>query len=451
MGRSSWRGFPWWVSCKNNLGLLYRGSSEVQFGQRVALMGMRVKQKGHSLVVGSGGGVSFSRRILFTIRTRKKQRYRDDEERHDTVDERPVVEGDGTGFLGSDNSVIGTGPVAFFEHQKKVREIDLSQCQSYRGHDDVGNQGLHDGAEGAADNETYRQVDDVSPTDEISKLLDEFGHGVPLLGWCVLFLQYHTISKGGFPMSPVIFTLGSLSVRFYGLFMALAILVGAFYLLRKGKKRGFSEEHLSTMVLLVITFGLVGARLLFVAANFPSWFWEEPLRILKVYEGGLAWHGGLVGGVLAAFFYLRFRAHIDFHAVADLAVPGIALGYTLIRLANILNVENVGRMTGFTFGRWPVQLIAALFSMLLLLRHFFLEGRALPDGYRFWSFVFYHQIFRAGVEETLREMPLVVPLYRNSFLGIGFLTMVQLATPPLSVFLWWMAWKYLPKRNASRH
>jgi hypothetical protein len=55
------------------------------------------------------------------------------------------------------------------------------------------------------------------------------------------------------------------------------------------------------------------------------------------------------------------------------------------------------------------------------------------------------------VEETLREMPLVVPLYRNSFLGIGFLTMVQLTTPPLSVFLWWMAWKYLPKRNASRH
>ena len=71
MGRSSWRGFPWWVSCENNLGLLYRGSSEVQFGQRVALMGMRVKQKGHSLVVGAGGGVSFSRRILLTIFTRK--------------------------------------------------------------------------------------------------------------------------------------------------------------------------------------------------------------------------------------------------------------------------------------------------------------------------------------------------------------------------------------------
>ncbi|MEN3186496.1 MAG: prolipoprotein diacylglyceryl transferase [Atribacterota bacterium] len=247
-------------------------------------------------------------------------------------------------------------------------------------------------------------------------------------------------------LHPVIFTIGPLEVRFYGVCMAVSIILGGMYLLRQGKRRGFAEERLLTMVFLVVIFGLLGARLLFVAANFPSWFWNKPLQILKVYEGGLAWHGGLLGGVLAAFWYLRFRARYDFHAVADLTVPGIVLGYTLIRLANILNVENIGRMTNFSFGRWPVQWIAALFSALLLIRHFALEKKELPDGYRFWSFVFYHQIFRATVEETLREMPLVVAVYENPVLGMGFFTMVQVTTLPILLLVGWILWKYLPKR-----
>ncbi|MGC8778335.1 MAG: prolipoprotein diacylglyceryl transferase [Candidatus Caldatribacteriaceae bacterium] len=248
-------------------------------------------------------------------------------------------------------------------------------------------------------------------------------------------------------MHPVIFTIGPLEVRFYGLFMALAIILGALYFFREGRKRGFPEERLSTMVVLVIVFGLAGARLLFVAVNFPSWFRDEPLRVLKIYQGGLAWHGGLLGGVLAAFFYLRFRVHLDFHAVADLTVPGIALGYALIRLANVINGENVGRMTAFSFGRWPVQYIAAVFSTALLVRHFVLGRRTLPDGYRFWSFVFYHQVFRAGIEETLREMPLVVPVILSPSWGVGLLTMVQVTTVPILVFLGWVLWRYLPRRS----
>lgn len=248
--------------------------------------------------------------------------------------------------------------------------------------------------------------------------------------------------------NPVIFTIGSLEVRFYGVFMAVSVVLGSLYLVQKGKKRGFSEERLLSMVLWVVASGVVGARLLFVAVNFPSWFWEEPWHIFKVYEGGLAWHGGLGGGVLAAFLYLRFRAHYDFHAVADLAVPGMALGYILIRLANVLNEENLGRLTGFSFGRWPVQWIAALLSGVLLVRHFFLERKTLPDGYRFWSFLCYHQIFRAGIEETLREMPLIVPLYQNPFWGLGFLTLVQITTPAVLAFLFWMLWKHLPQRSS---
>ncbi len=241
-------------------------------------------------------------------------------------------------------------------------------------------------------------------------------------------------------INPVIFTIGPLEVRWYGLAMAGILLFGIWYLVKRGKPKGLNESHLVVMSLLVMVFGILGARLMYVIANHPSWFWEDPVKILKTYEGGLAWHGGLIGGVLTAWLYLKYRAKISFNQVADLCVPAIALGYFLIRLANIPNQENIGRMTSFYFGRWPAQLIAAGISLTLLIRHFFISRKSLPDGHLFWSFLFYHQVFRAGIEETIRDMPLVFQLYVNNFLGIGFLTLVQVTTLPVLLFIGWILW-----------
>ncbi len=251
-------------------------------------------------------------------------------------------------------------------------------------------------------------------------------------------------------IDPVVFTIGPLEVRWYGIAMAGALLFGIWYLVTRGKSKGLNQDHLVVMSLLVMIFGIVGARLMYVAANHPNWFWEEPIRIMKTYEGGLAWHGGLIGGVVAAYLYLRYRAKISFNQVADLCVPAIALGYFLIRLANIPNVENIGRMTSFYFGRWPAQLIAAGINLALLLRHFVISKKNLPDGHLFWSFLFYHQVLRAGVEETIREMPLVYQLYVNNSLGIGFLTLVQVTTLPVLLFIGWILWYYIRKENPNK-
>jgi len=251
-------------------------------------------------------------------------------------------------------------------------------------------------------------------------------------------------------IDPIAFVIGPFEVRWYGIAMAGTLLFGVWYLVKKGKSKGLDENHLVVMSLLVMVFGIIGARLMFVAANHPSWFWEDPIRVVKTYEGGLAWHGGLVGGVLSAWLYLKYRAKISFNQVADLCVPAIALGYFLIRLANILNQENMGRMTMFSFGRWPAQLIAAGISIVLLVRHFLLVRKPLPDGYLFWSFLFYHQVLRAGVEETIREMPLVVQLYVNTSLGIGLLTMVQVTTLPVLLFVGWILWFRLKKEEVTK-
>ncbi|TDA69929.1 MAG: prolipoprotein diacylglyceryl transferase [Clostridia bacterium] len=239
-------------------------------------------------------------------------------------------------------------------------------------------------------------------------------------------------------VNPYVLHIGSFGIRWYGVMMAVAFLVGAWYLYRQGLRRGLGEDFLWNLALIVMVAGIVGARLLFVAVNFPWWFTQDPVQVIRVWEGGLAWHGGIAGGLLAGWAYAG-RKGVSINQVADLAVPGVALGYTLIRVANILNQEILGRSTVFLgFDRWPTQPIGSLIGLVLLIRYFVVERRDPPPGYQFWSFIFYHQLLRGLVEETLREMPLVWPVYVNQQWGIAFLTAAQISTPFVMVFAYVM-------------
>ncbi|MGB9847009.1 MAG: prolipoprotein diacylglyceryl transferase, partial [Desulfotomaculales bacterium] len=137
-------------------------------------------------------------------------------------------------------------------------------------------------------------------------------------------------------LNPVAFHIGPLAVRWYGIFMAFSFLVGTWYLYTEARRKGLDEDFLLNLSIVSIIAGVVGSRLTFVAANYPEWFIRDPVQILKIYEGGLAWHGGLFGGALAGWWYCR-RKRVSFSLLADLAVPGLALGYAMIRIANIFN------------------------------------------------------------------------------------------------------------------
>ncbi len=238
-------------------------------------------------------------------------------------------------------------------------------------------------------------------------------------------------------LNPVAFQIGPLAVRWYGIFMALSFLFAVWYLSREARKKGFEEDFLLNLSLVTIVAGVAGARLMFVLVNYPEWFTQNPVQVLKIYQGGLAWHGGLLGGAVAGWWYCR-RRRASFAALADLAVPGLALGYIMIRIANIFNQEVLGRTTAFWFDRWPAQPIGSAIGLVLLIRYYYLKRKKLPDGYQFWSFLFYHQLLRGAIEETVREMPLFLVGYVSPSWGLGFFTLAQLATPLIMAFAYWM-------------
>lgn len=238
-------------------------------------------------------------------------------------------------------------------------------------------------------------------------------------------------------LSPYALKLGPFSIHWYGVFMAISFLIGAYYLYTMARKSGIEEDFILNLSIIIIIAGIIGARLIFVISNHPEWFVSDLPRVFKVWEGGLAWHGGLLGGFLSGWYYSK-RHNINPNVIADWTVVGLSFGYIIVRIGNIFNQEVLGRMTQFAFGRWPAQLIGSSIGVILLIRFFYLCKKNLPPGYQFWSFIWYHQLLRAFIEETVRENPLVFIEYVNPRLGLGFFTPAQLATPFVMAFAYIM-------------
>ncbi|AUW93387.1 prolipoprotein diacylglyceryl transferase [Sulfobacillus sp. hq2] len=235
-------------------------------------------------------------------------------------------------------------------------------------------------------------------------------------------------------LNPFAFKIGPIGVHWYGIFMVMAILGGAYYLIERGKQLGEDPDYLSNVTLWTVLWGVIGARLVFVLANEPQWIWNDPSQIVRIWDGGLAYDGAIGLGVLALWYQLRQKP-LEFNYLVDWTVPGIALGIFMVRIGNIFNHEVLGRMTELGFGRWPEQLIGSSIGIFLLVRYFWIERyRTPPPGYQFWSAMFYYALLRGFIGETTRDNPLYVWHYLNPYWGIGFTTLMQLFTPAILIF-----------------
>lgn len=238
---------------------------------------------------------------------------------------------------------------------------------------------------------------------------------------------------------PIMIQIGPLAIRWYGFFMAVSIGLGIYYLVRYGVTRGLPEEKLYNTALVAVVGGVIGARLIYVATNWSDYA-DNLIEIIRVDHGGLSFHGAVGGGMLFAWLYAR-RIGLPVARVFDLAVPGICIGIMLVRIGNIFNQEAVGRpAAALPFELHPAQIYGSLIGVILLISHNVLARKYpnAPDGYLFWTFVFWYQLLRGAWEETFRANPLYVWGYINETWGIGLFTMTQLVTPPILLLAWWM-------------
>ena len=144
-------------------------------------------------------------------------------------------------------------------------------------------------------------------------------------------------------VDPVIFQAGHLMLRWYGLFLALAVIAGVWLGARGARRVGLSPQQVERLAIWSLVGGLVGARLFHVIDRWDLYA-SDPLRAVAVWEGGLAIYGGLLGGVAAGALY-AFRQRLPVRRLADGVAPGMILGQALGRLACIPNGDAYGSPT----------------------------------------------------------------------------------------------------------
>ncbi len=204
--------------------------------------------------------------------------------------------------------------------------------------------------------------------------------------------------------SPEIFSIGSLAVRWYGLLFALSFFFGYIIMLRFFKKEGVPVKVLDELTTYMIIGTILGARLGHVFFYEPAWYLAHPIKILQIWEGGLASHGAGIG-IIAALLIFSYVKKRPFLWVMDRIVIVVALAGFLIRMGNLMNSEIYGLPTTLPWGfkfvnsttpedglvpRHPTQIyegLSYLISFVVLLWYYYKKDGKPAVGMLFGMFL----------------------------------------------------------------
>ena len=206
-------------------------------------------------------------------------------------------------------------------------------------------------------------------------------------------------------INPVITKIGSLEIRYYGIIFALGFVIGYFFLrhyIKNGRLKNVSTKKLDDLILYLIIGGVAGARLFYAIFYPPYLLFTSPLEIFMVWQGGLAFHGGLIGAIIAVYLFAR-KNKLKTLALFDALVIPAALGLAFGRIANYTNHELYGPITSLPWCvvfktvegcRHPYQIYASITHFLTFLILLVVYKKSKKDGTTFWSFILTYGIFR---------------------------------------------------------
>lgn len=144
-------------------------------------------------------------------------------------------------------------------------------------------------------------------------------------------------------LGPIAVEIGPLTIRWYGILMASAMGIGLLLAYREARRRNVDPDELLKTSELALVGGLIGARLYYVAFSW-EYYSQFPQKIIAVWEGGLAIHGGILGGLLVGGAY-AWRKRLPLALYLDIVAPSLALGQGIGRWGNFFNEEAFGRPT----------------------------------------------------------------------------------------------------------
>ncbi|WP_447980731.1 prolipoprotein diacylglyceryl transferase [Candidatus Nitrospira bockiana] len=237
-------------------------------------------------------------------------------------------------------------------------------------------------------------------------------------------------------IDPVFLRLGPLQFRWYGLMYLLGLMAAYFLIKARAatRKVAITKEQIYDLIVYAAVGVFAGGRLGYVLFYNLPYYLEHPGKIIAVWEGGMSFHGGLIGVILAIILFCRRRG-FPIYTIADLTAMAVPVGLGLGRLGNFINGELYGRATDvpwcmvFPTGgpecRHPSQLYEAFLEGVVLFAVLWWIGRKpRPPGTLFWTFITGYGLSRVVVE-----------LFREPDAHLGFIvgpiSMGQILSAPM--------------------
>lgn len=240
-------------------------------------------------------------------------------------------------------------------------------------------------------------------------------------------------------MHPIVFHLGPLTVYSYGLCVAAAFLLALVTAASRLKGHGWRPEIAYDIGIYALLAAIAGSRLLYILED-PRGFLDSPLETLKVWKGGLSYHGGLIAAALAGVAYLR-RHRLCVAEGLDLLIPSVALGHAVGRIGCFLNGCCFGTVTrvpwgvcfpegstAHSFQLWeagmippgqpwslpvhPTQLYESLAELGLFVWLVLYLPRKRFQGEVFWLYIFLYGVVRFMIEYLRADNPAILSLGR---------------------------------------
>jgi phosphatidylglycerol:prolipoprotein diacylglycerol transferase len=242
-------------------------------------------------------------------------------------------------------------------------------------------------------------------------------------------------------INPTIISVGPLSITWYSLAYVGGIIAGWIYAIKIARefKVGITKKELEDFISWAIFGIIMGGRLGYVLLYDPIKYFGDPISILKTYEGGMSFHGGILGLAVSSYYFCQ-KHKINLLTFSDVLVVVAPIGLFLGRIANFINGELYGRVTQMPWGvifpnsdlqvRHPSQLYEAFFEGIILfvvLTYATFKYKTIKiSGLNSGIFLMLYSLFRITIE-ILRE-----PDFHIGFL-LNYLTMGQILSLPMLI------------------
>tara|TARA_B100000686_G_C16544505_1_gene839155 strand:+ start:196 stop:981 length:786 start_codon:yes stop_codon:yes gene_type:complete len=243
-------------------------------------------------------------------------------------------------------------------------------------------------------------------------------------------------------IDPVIVSFSFLQIRWYSLAYVLGFLFGIYLIKKINKKNKFEIDNkkIDDFLIWSIVGVILGGRFGYILFYQNSIILNNPIEILYIWNGGMSFHGGLIGIIISIFLFCK-KNNINFYKLSDLVAMVAPIGLFLGRIGNFINVELYGRVTEFPIAmiypqvdnlpRHPSQLYEALFEglviFIILITYYLKNYQNLKFGLITSMFLILYAIFRFLIE-FIREPDLQIGLIYNS------ITMGQILSIPIFIF-----------------